>query len=205
MGLRGEGALEIVQALTLAFVQGGGGAGGGVDAEPPGLRGDVGPDATLITFAGAVAAQGLADVPRLTGAAGGEVGAAGARELGGLRIPAPGLDAGDGDDNGLMGRGQDAEVEDAVLLGADQFLPIQQQHGQVAIIDEAELRHAAALADLSDAGATQGQGLVEELVTRLGRTLGQQGQEGQVAVLLGVAQGDLGQAGGDEGHGPAPA
>ena len=195
-----EGGLIAVQPRAMTLVERRGGMSGGVDAHAGGFIGDVGPHAPLIALAGAAPMQRLADIGGLAGAAAGVVGAAGAGELGGLGAPAPGLDAGDGDDDGPARRGQDAEVEDAVLLGADQFLAVQQQHRQVAVVDEAQLRHAAALAEFGDPGGPVRQGLVEEPVARLLRSRGQQGVEGEVEVLQGGPQGYLSQTVGDHGH-----
>jgi hypothetical protein len=81
-----------------------------------------------------------------------------------------------------VGRHQHAEIEDAILLGADQLLAIEEQDRSTALIDEPQLRDAALLRDLGDAGAAAPQRLVEEQVIRLGDPVGEQGEETQVAV-----------------------
>lgn len=100
-----------------------------------------------------------------------------AAELGGLSVPATDLDAGDRDGDGLVRRGQDAQVEDTVLLSADQFLPVEQQHRQVAQVDEAQLRNMPRLRDLRDPGAAVGQCLIQEPLARLSQSFGQEREE----------------------------
>ena len=132
------------------------------------------------------------------------MGTPGTAELRGLGVPAPHLHAGDRDHDGLVGRHQHAEIEDAVLLGADQLLAIEEQDRSTALIDEPQLRDAALLRDLGHTGAAAPQRLVEEQVIRLGDPIGEQGEETQVAVGLGLPQIGFGQTLGNGGHGDLP-
>jgi hypothetical protein len=68
---------------------------------------------------------------------------------------------------GLAGH-QDAGVEDAILLGADQLLARHQKHAPVGFVDDLERGHAAALVDFRNIECFRRQGLVEgSVVERL--------------------------------------
>jgi hypothetical protein len=76
-------------------------------------------------------------------------------------MPAPALHTGDGDDDLGVASDQDGDVEDAVLLGAHQFLTVQEQDALVGQVVEAQLGHGAALGELGDAGQVPLQRLVQ--------------------------------------------
>ena len=73
-------------------------------------------------------------------------------ELAATVAPAPLLHAAHGDGHLRVGRHQHGGGEDAVLLGADQLLAIQQQERPVGPVRHLEERDAAGLAHLGDAG-----------------------------------------------------
>jgi hypothetical protein len=58
-------------------------------------------------------------------------------------VPAVLLHAAHRDADLAVGLHQDRAVEDAVLLGADQLLPVQQQHAPPGAVGHQQLRHAA--------------------------------------------------------------
>jgi len=76
-------------------------------------------------------------------------------------------------------------VEDAVLLGADQLLAVEQQHRAVGVIDEAQRRHLTAGGDLRDGDGCARLGQREPVGLRfLGR---EQGNDRERAVAQRLA------------------
>lgn len=115
-------------------------------------------------------------------------------------MPATLLDTGDRNRDGPVCRGEDREIEDAILLGADQLLAIEQQHGTIPVVDEAKLRHRTRRGDLGHAGSPVGQGGIEQSIDRLGHAIGQEREQGQLTVLHRRSDGHAGQTFGDDGH-----
>ena len=75
-------------------------------------------------------------------------------------VPAALLDAGDGDRQLRAGADEHRDVEDPVLLGADELLAVVEQHGLVERVDDGELGHRAGVGGLADREAAR-QRLVE--------------------------------------------
>jgi hypothetical protein len=92
---------------------------------------------------------------------------------------------------GVRGR-EDGEVEHAVLLGADELLAVEQQHGAHRVVDEEQLRHAAALRHLGDPGEAARERLAEREVAGLGRAGPQQREHRELARRLGAREGEGG-------------
>ena len=84
-----------------------------------------------------------------------------------LRDQRAGLDAGDWNRAFRMRRHEDAQVQYPILLRADQFLAIEQQHRLVALVEDLELRHSACLARFLDPDRAQRKGFVEDGVVCL--------------------------------------
>lgn len=155
---------------------------------------DVAPDRDLIADTPPGATQGFTHLGRLACPPRGKMCPRRARELCGLRPPAPGLDTRDRDHDRLAHRCQHAEIQDPVLLGTDQFLAVEQQHGDVAVVDEAKLGHAAQFRCLGNPGATAGQGIAEEHIVGALGSCGEQRVYGEIVMQLGFIQGHLGQS-----------
>ena len=84
------------------------------------------------------------------------------RVEGGRRaVPAALLDARDGDRQLRAGADEHGDVEDPVLLGADELLAVVEQHGHVERVDDRELGHRAGVRGLADREAAR-----ERLVER---------------------------------------
>jgi hypothetical protein len=95
--------------------------------------------------------------------------------------PAALLDARHGDLQSRPGRRQDAEIEDAVLLGADQFLAVEQEQQLAGAVAQAKLRHAAVLRDLADLGDAATDRLIEPQPAGRWRRGVDQRQDGEIA------------------------
>ena len=65
-------------------------------------------------------------------------------------LPPPGLDARDRNGRGAGRRDENREIQDPVLLGADQFFAVHQQHRPVALHHDLQLGHLAGVAHLGD-------------------------------------------------------
>jgi hypothetical protein len=78
--------------------------------------------------------------------------------------PAPLLDAGDVHHQLASGRHQEARVRDPVLLGTDQLLAEEHQHGRVSRVLHADVGHRPALAHLVDVDPALREGLGERNV-----------------------------------------
>ena len=74
--------------------------------------------------------------------------------------PAVGLNTAYRDHDFPFGRHQHIGVEDAVLLGPHQFLPVHQEHHFLQIVLHAQFRHTPAGADLGDLHGRE-RGLIE--------------------------------------------
>jgi hypothetical protein len=61
---------------------------------------------------------------------------------------------------------QDRRIQDAVLLGADEFLAVDDEHRLGAVIEDQELGDRAALGDLSDGDGFGRHGLLQADVGR---------------------------------------
>ena len=64
--------------------------------------------------------------------------------------PPPRLHTADGNDDLVVGRDEDIGVEDPVLLGTDELLPVDEQEPVIQIVGDLDVRHAATLIDLRD-------------------------------------------------------
>ena len=168
----------VVEAGAVGLVEGGGGLRARVGCHALGLGRDVGPHLALVTASRARGAQRCTHLGGLLRAAGRVVGAPGAGELRRLGMPAPGLHAGDGNHDGLVGGRQHTEIQNPVLLGPDQFLAVEQQDRLRAVVDEPQLRNAACLRNLGDAGTAALEGLVEQQVGWLGDAVPKQAGRG---------------------------
>ena len=91
------------------------------------------------------------------------------------------LDARHGDLQSRPGRGEDAEIEDAVLLGADQLLAVEQEQRFAGAVAQAKLRHAAVLRDLADLGDAATDRLIERQPAGRRRRVVDQRQDGEIA------------------------
>jgi len=130
---------------------------------------DARPDGALVRVEGAGPPHGAGDRHRLGGAdARHEVEVGLADRLGRGRAPAAGLDAGDGHGEGGLRRDKNSEVQDACLLHAEQDLALDQEHGRVRAVGDAELTDGAGLVYLfygDEAHVVSA--LVEEVAGRL--------------------------------------
>jgi hypothetical protein len=111
------------------------------------------PHAALVGPVPPPCAHRLAHVRGLPRAEGGVERGVARAELAAAVAPAPLLHAAHGDGHLRVGRHQHGGIEDAVLLGADQLLAVQQQERPVGPVRHLEERDAAGLAHLGDAGA----------------------------------------------------
>ena len=116
----------------------------------------------------------------------------------GLRVPAALLDARDRDPCLALGADEHGHVEDPVLLCADQFLAVVEQHVGHKRIRHSELRNRSGRVDLRDAQPER-QGLIEGEVGSLGRAAWEQWRDDDASVLYRVAELDVGLD-----HGVAP-
>jgi hypothetical protein len=94
------------------------------------------------------------------------VGALGWRELVADVPPASRLDARDRQRNGRTLRHEHRQVDDPVLLGADQLFAVDDEHRPLAVVDDAELRDAAGGRDLGDMHGAGTNGVGERVVKR---------------------------------------
>ena len=159
------------------------------------LRGDVVPDRTLIgTAAGRIVAHGHID---------GRHGAPPpAREMGAVRAfehhvvvisPAALFDARHGNARFLFRGRQNRHVERPVLLGADQFLALHQQHRLVAQVPEDQLRHAPAVRYFAHLRQRRCQCFVQRQVrARRVPRCSHKGKHGHLLMDHRVAQGEAG-------------
>ena len=102
-------------------------------------------------------------------------------------VPTPLLDAGDGDRHFRAGTDEDGDVEDPVLLGADELLAVVEQHGFVERVDDRELGHRTGIRGLADREATR-QCLVERDVAGDRITGREERRDHDAAVLDRVAE-----------------
>ena len=61
----------------------------------------------------------------------------------------------------LGGGHENREVQDAILLGADQFLAVHEQHRPVSLHHDLQLGHLARVAHFGDLGPAAREGLVQ--------------------------------------------
>ena len=119
--------------------------------------------------------------------------------------PASLLDAAHGDGHGGAGGDEHGHIEDAVLLGADQLLAVEEEQRLVGRVGDLEIRHRPRLAHLRDADALAG--LAEREPGGLGEERGEDGDHGERAVGDGLAGQDIverlrdGVDLGERGHG----
>jgi hypothetical protein len=88
---------------------------------------------------------------------------------------------------------QQCGVHHTVLLGADQFLAVEDQERIRRLVDHLELRHRAALGNLGNLGLARGDRLVQRAVGCAVRTRREQWPDHDVAVGLGRAESGPGQ------------
>ena len=117
-----------------------------------------------------------------------------------VALPAPAslLDAGDGDRQLRARADEDADVEDPVLLRADELLAVVEQHGAVGRVLDDELGHRARVRRLRDPEPAR-QRLVERDVGRDRVAAGEERCDDDPAVLHGLAELE-----GVECHGGSP-
>ena len=108
-------------------------------------------------------------------------------EVGRGAVPAALLDAGDGDRQLRAGADEHGDVEDPVLLGADELLAVVEQHGLVERVDDRELGHRAGVGGLADREAAR-QRLVERDVAGDRVAGGEERRDDDAAVLDRVAE-----------------
>lgn len=139
-----------------------------LDVQRLGLLGDAPPDVPLVRLARTARTQRVVHLPHLRGPrVGEERSLAGAKRL---RHPAPAplLDAGHRDLHPYTGGHQDREVQDPVLLRADELLAIEQEDVSVLRqVLERELRHLPLLRNLRHARLRVGQRLWQRQVVGL--------------------------------------
>jgi hypothetical protein len=153
------------------------------------------PNVTLVRAARTVAAERLSDLRGAASAGLGEQDVGRGMEVRGVHAPAAGLDAGDGDVNFRAGSDEQGEVQDAVLLCADQFLTVEEEDRPGAGVFKEEFGHRAAVVDLRHAGIAGGDGVLEQVVAsavRVGRGT-EQGEDGQIAEMNRGGQFECGQ------------
>src|SRR4029079_12114858 len=80
--------------------------------------------------------------------------------------PASRLDARDRERNRRRLRDEHGQVDDPVLLGADQFFAVDDQHRTLAVVDDAELGDAASGGDLGDVQRAGANRVGERVVKR---------------------------------------
>ncbi len=98
----------------------------------------------------------------------------------------------DGDFGFGFAADEDAGVEDAVLLGPNQFLAVHKENGGVTLIDNEKFGHGSGLGDFGDGEAAGGDGLGQRDVGQdavLGRLQGEQNE-----VVVGLRFADLHRA-----------
>ena len=134
------------------------------------LSGDVRPDGGLVGRALAGIGHRPGDLGHPLRAAGRILGPRRRREPAGLRAPAPGLDARHRDDQlGLRGH-EDGQVDDPVLLRADELLAIDDERRLETAIDHSQLRHHAVRGHFCNFGQALADGIVQgHVVDRLHR------------------------------------
>jgi len=81
-------------------------------------------------------------------------------------------------------RHEDAQVQDPVLLGPDQFLSVEQQDGLCRAIEHVQLRHPACLAGLADFDETLCERIVQDHVVGFGRVSRHQWNQRQIPERL---------------------
>ena len=142
-------------------------------------------------------AHRLAHVGRLPRAEGGVERGVARAELAAAVAPAPLPHAAHGDGHFRVGRHQHGGVEDAVLLGADQLLAVQQQKRPVGPVRYLKERDAAGLAHLRDAGVVAG--FLQREPVGVVKVGGEERDDGEGAVGHGLAGQDGGEELGDLG------
>ncbi len=128
---------------------------------------DLLPHRRLVGLAPQSPLQVAAHARALTGPVAGVIEVVGLREDGRVVVPAASLHAGHRDLHLRAGRHQHREVDDAVLLGADQLLAVYQQYGFCPVVQGHQLLDAARLGLLGYAEAAIGQCLAQREVGRL--------------------------------------
>ena len=95
-------------------------------------------------------------------------------ELPARMAPPASLDAGYRDRHRRCRRHQDREVEDAILLGSDQLLAVDQKNAQPPFVLEPKFGHGSGFGDFHDLGLAIGQCLVEGAIVGLPVPVGAQ-------------------------------
>ena len=80
----------------------------------------------------------------------------------------------------MLGRHENGEVKHAVLFRAHQFLAVEKQDGDIAAIDDLQLRNVPALAQLGDRHPPTGECVVEHDVAGLTVAVCDQRRQGEV-------------------------
>ena len=113
-------------------------------------------------------------------------------------VPASLLDAAHGDLKLRPGSDQDRRVDDPILIGADQFLTVEDQDSTIRGVLQQQPRYGCALVQLRDVEQVALERFVERQVIQRDLVLGQHGENRQILVGLGIAQRGLPEVVADE-------
>ena len=177
--LRPQPLHELVQVVPLLLVHRAGSPRAGVRAHPRRLHLDLAPDRALVRRPRALATQRKRNLLDLRAAAARVVGVRRRRELAAHLAPTPRFHARHGNREAGLRRHEDRQVDDAILLGADQFLAVDDEHVARAVVDDLQLGHAAPVGHLRHACRAGGDRFRERVVPWLGRRLAQERKDGQ--------------------------
>ena len=141
----------------------------GAGLQPGRLLLDLFPHLRLVRSSDPASQQRLAHLGALGGAARGEVRAGRCGEAARFVAPASGLHAGDRNDD-IGGRwDQDREVDGPILFRADEFLPVENQDRELALVQDLDFGNVARLAHFGDMQGAARKRRVEGVVVRLRR------------------------------------
>ncbi len=197
---RPHAAHVVVERLLVVFEHGAHRAGLRGSVQRLGLLGKRIPHLALIGAPAPVGPYGVPHALQLFGPAASVLHTVGHTEAASPVRPPPHLHARHRDDRGALGRDQHGEVGDAVLLGAHQFLAVNDQHRLRSAVLDGEFRHAASLGDLADGNEILLQPpLQQEVGERTGAVRGQR-EDGQSPVSGGFRELQAGDGGLDVVH-----
>jgi len=188
-----ENAGEFVERGGVAGIDFGDGARGRLGIEARKFRGDFIPDCLLNGETRASSTHGVSDLREALSAGGAIVEMVGGFELGRSHAPAAGFDTRDGDGALEVCGNEDREIEDAILLGAEEFFAVDEEDGKGGIVGDEQLRDGAGGVELGNVDEILGDAVIEEeiVASRKGGGAAEKREKGEIAEVLVLAKFDL--------------
>ena len=153
------------------------------------------PHTPLVGHPAVHGANRLPDILELFGSPARILNAVADAEIGTVVRPPPRFNARDGNVRGLCRRDQHGEIGDPVLLGADQFLAIDDEEGELRPVIHREFGNASAFGHLPDGYQILAQSILQQEVAQIAPQLRGEGNDGQPLVSSRLSERQRGEGG----------